>query len=93
MISCNSTFEQGNLDLWRYINAFINIIRSIVGRECLHQNIAVQVIVYNSTTDISNLTRGIYLNKLFYYPQFLLLVIVCVYFKTSHNSQWCDGSY
>ena len=26
MISCNSAFEQGNLDLWRYINAFIIII-------------------------------------------------------------------
>ena len=23
MICCNSAFEQGNLDLWRYINAFI----------------------------------------------------------------------
>ena len=26
MICCNSAFEQGNLDLWRYINAFIIII-------------------------------------------------------------------
>ena len=26
MISCNSAFEQANLDLWRYINAFIIII-------------------------------------------------------------------
>ena len=26
MISCNSAFEQGNLDLWRCINAFIIII-------------------------------------------------------------------
>ena len=26
MISCNSAFEQGNLDLWRYINGFIIII-------------------------------------------------------------------
>ena len=25
MICCNSAFEQGNLDLWRYINAFIII--------------------------------------------------------------------
>ena len=29
--SCNSTFEQGNLDLWRYINAFIiNIITAVL---------------------------------------------------------------
>ena len=26
MISCNSAFEQGNLDLWRYINVCIIII-------------------------------------------------------------------
>ena len=26
MICCNSAFEQGNLGLWRYINAFIIII-------------------------------------------------------------------
>ena len=26
MICSNSAFEQGNLDLWRYINAFIIII-------------------------------------------------------------------
>ena len=26
MICFNSAFEQGNLDLWRYINAFIIII-------------------------------------------------------------------
>ena len=26
MICCNSAFEQGNLDLWRYINALIIII-------------------------------------------------------------------
>ena len=26
MICCNNAFEQGNLDLWRYINAFIIII-------------------------------------------------------------------
>ena len=26
MICCNSAFEHGNLDLWRYINAFIIII-------------------------------------------------------------------
>ena len=31
MISCNSTFEQGNLDLWRYINAFIIIIIIFAG--------------------------------------------------------------
>ena len=27
MISCNSALEQGNLDLWRYINAFIIILK------------------------------------------------------------------
>ena len=26
MLCCNSAFEQGNLDLWRYTNAFIIII-------------------------------------------------------------------
>ena len=30
MISCNSAFEQGNLDLWRYTNAFIIIIIVII---------------------------------------------------------------
>ena len=30
MISYNSAFEQGNLDLWRYINAFIIIIIIII---------------------------------------------------------------
>ncbi len=30
MICCNSAFEQGNLDLWRYINAFIIIIIIII---------------------------------------------------------------
>ena len=30
MICCNSAFEQGNLDLWRYINAFIIIFIIII---------------------------------------------------------------
>ena len=26
MISCNSAFEQGNLDLWRYINVLLLLL-------------------------------------------------------------------
>ena len=33
MICCNSALEQGNLDLWRYINAFIIIIGGQLGRD------------------------------------------------------------
>ena len=32
MICCNSAFEQGHLDLWRYINAFIIIITQYVSK-------------------------------------------------------------
>ena len=43
MICCNSAFEQGNLDLWRYINAFIIIIIFMIIITCFCDIIELRV--------------------------------------------------
>ena len=65
MICCNSAFEQGNLDLWRYINMFIIISITIISVALTKRTVALScfgpmqcgVVFYGETGYIKELIK------------------------------------